>query len=337
MASSVYLDGRKFEEYKFNREEEFEDKIAESSRFFFGSNSIYIYSKKKIDTKTLGSSIPDGFLFDLKDKDDPQFYLVEIELASHNFYRHIFPQITKFFAFFQNSDSRNDLIEKIFSIVNQDTGLKRQFKKFLGGREIYKFIKDTIENSQNILLILNDKKDELPEIFQTYTDTWDKMVRDIYIKEFRNNNDSIYYINPDFEDIEKEEPKKISTEYTEEFHLEEISEPLKNVYQTIKNELLTFNKSIRFNPQKYYISIIYKKNYAYLKFRKKKIKIVIMMAENDVRNKIKHYKIKTLSEGVQKFYGGACCQIILENDKNLDEVTELLKEPVRRMRKGKSK
>ena len=30
-------------------------------------------------------------MFDLKDPDNPEFYLVEVELAKHSFYNHIFP------------------------------------------------------------------------------------------------------------------------------------------------------------------------------------------------------------------------------------------------------
>ncbi|MDD5779303.1 MAG: DUF5655 domain-containing protein, partial [Candidatus Thermoplasmatota archaeon] len=269
------------------------------------------------------------------DKDDPQFYLVEIELSSHDFYRHIFPQITKFFAFYQNTNSRNDLIEKIFSIVNKDEELKGKLRRLIGKKEIFKFIKDTIENSQNIILVLDNSKEELPEIFQTYTDTWDKMVHVLYIKEFCHGNQSIFLSNPDFGDIglEVEEPKKVATEYTEEFHLEGVAEPLKEAYYHIKRELLNFNESIGFNPQHYYLSLRYRKNYAYLKFRKKKIKITIMIDEDEVRQRIKHHKVKSHSESVQKYYGGACCQIIVEDNAHLDEVIDILKEPVRRMKK----
>lgn len=97
---------------------------------------------------SLGAFIPDGLLFDLKDIDSPEFYLVEIELARHDFYKHSFPQITKFFAFFRNPKGQNDLIEKTFSLIQSDKELENEFKQFLKGREIFKFVKDTIENSQ---------------------------------------------------------------------------------------------------------------------------------------------------------------------------------------------
>ena len=94
--------------------------------------------KNRIDTYALGSSIPDGLLFDFRDKENPEFYLVEIELAKHDFYRHIFPQITKFFAFFKNSENRNNLIDKIFHFIQQNSEIEKNLKII---REKKKFIK----------------------------------------------------------------------------------------------------------------------------------------------------------------------------------------------------
>src|SRR3990167_10705056 len=173
---NLFLSGKKFREYRYNKEDEFEYEVVSNSKLFFGHNSIYIDAKRKIQSKSFGGSIPDGFLFDLSDKDNPEFYLVENELSSHDFFNHIFPQITKFFAFYKNRQSQSDLVEKIFSIVNTDHNLKGEFKKYLGEREIFKFIKDTIDISQNILLIIDNDMSELPEIITTYADTWVKMV-----------------------------------------------------------------------------------------------------------------------------------------------------------------
>src|SRR5690606_29129136 len=153
------------------------------SKLFFGSKSIYFDAKRKIESKSLGGSIPDGILFDLSDVDNPEFYLIENELSSHDFFNHIFPQITKFFAFYKNRKSQSDLVEKIFSIINTDAVLKQSFKTYLGEMEIFKFVKDTIENSQNILLIIDDDMNQLPEIIDTYTDTWGKMVKVMIIKK----------------------------------------------------------------------------------------------------------------------------------------------------------
>jgi predicted transport protein len=267
-----------------------------------------------------------------QDKDNPEFYLVEAELATHDFFRHIFPQVTKFFGFFKNPKSQADLVEKIFTIINNDNELKREFKKHLGDKEIYKFIKDTIERSQNILLIIDGDKKEMPEIIETYTDTWGKMVKHMLIKKFINNGECIYTMHPDFEniefaDIENEVLDETDDEaaYTVDEHFDGVSETVKQIYDDIKEQLLKANRNVIFNPQKYYISIRTERNVAFLKIRRKKIAIVVMHPEEETKKVITHNFVKTLAPSVQKFYNGPSCAIMVESTKNLEEVVSLLK------------
>ena len=98
---TLLQNGIKFTEYKHTSEEDFEKEIVNNYKLFFGNDTIYIDSKRKVSAKSLGETIPDGFLFVLSDRENPDFYLVEAELESHDFYKHIFPQITKFFGFFK--------------------------------------------------------------------------------------------------------------------------------------------------------------------------------------------------------------------------------------------
>ncbi len=327
----VFHNNKVYTEFQFEKEADFEREVVINSKMFFGANSFYIDAKRKIETKNLGNSIPDGFLFDLSDKDSPEFYLVEVELAKHDFYNHIFPQITKFFGFFRNPKSQNDLVEKIHSIITNDSNLKTELKSFLGEKEIYKFIKDTIEKSQNILLVLDGEKKELPEIIDTYTDTWGKMVKLVLLKKFSQNGGVFYTMTPDFEDIEFAEvetetsSREANTEYTEEYHFEGVSDSIKQVYSNIKRQLLDQNPNLVFNPQKSYISIRKERNLAFFIIQRKKISVVVLKPEDETRKQIHHHTIKTLTPRVQKFWGGPSCAIIIENADVLGEVVDFFK------------
>ena len=325
---------QKYYEYIYLKEEDIEKDVINNAKLFFGSQSIFIESKKKIDSKFIGASIPDGFLFDFSEPDNPEFYIVEIELSSHDFYKHIFPQVTKFFAFFKNQQSQAELIEKLFSLIDSDNRLKKEFKKYLGEKEIYKSIKDIIESSQNILLLIDEEKDELPEIIDTYTDTWGKMVKLIILKKFHSNNDFLFSINPDFRDIQFADADSIKrvekdesiSNYTEEFHLDGVSDKTDKIYTSLKDKILKFDSNLIFNPQRYYISIRSNRNIAFIKVRKKKIRIIIMLPEEKVRGIIKNYTVVSLSAPVQKFYNGPSCAIDVDDGKYLDEIISVLKE-----------
>jgi len=334
METVIYQNGIRYAEMKYNLESEFERLVVENSKTFFGENTIFVDAKKKIDNNSFGGVIPDGFLFDFSDKKNPEFYLVEVELVKHSFFGHIFPQITKFFAFFKNPSSQGKLIEKLYSIFENDEELQQELKNKIGKKEIFKFLKDTIENSQNILLIIDGEKKELPEITETYTDTWGKMVKVAILKEYRTNGkneNSIYSLSPDFENIENidivsenQDEIKEKSVYTEQFHLEDINENTLAIYNELKEKLLKKIPSLNFNSQRYYISLRKERNFAFLKIRKKKIGIVAMLSEEKIREKIIKHEITTLSEGVQNFYNGPCARIEIKNNKNIDEIIDLL-------------
>jgi predicted transport protein len=328
----IIQDDSKFQESSYTLEDSLEKDVVVKSKHLFGENTIYIDAKRKIDTKSLGGTIPDAFLFDLSDKDNPEFYIVEVELSSHDYYKHIFPQITKFFAFFKNPKSQSELVEKIFSIINNESNLKKEFKKYLGETEIYKFIKDLVDSSQNILLIMDGEKDELPEIMETYSDTWGKMVKVLTLRKFTCGDSSIYTLDPDFENIEYAYVEPVAKaeqtegmEYSEEFHLDGVDKEVRETWYLVRKELQNAYPTIIFNPTKYYISIKLGKVRSYFQFRKKKIRLVAMLPEDEVRRKIQKHTVVHLTDSVQGFWNGQCCEIIIENSKDLDEIIDVLK------------
>ena len=328
MRTALFANGKKFSEFRFRREDDFERLVVENYKLLFGERTVYIDVKNKAEGKTLGNTIPDGLLFDLSDKNNPEFYLVEVELAKHNFYRHIFPQITKFFAFYKNTSGQNKFIENLHRLVKNNKLLHNEFMKYLHGRELYKSIKDAIENSQNILLILDDDKEEIYEVQNIYTDTWGKMVKVEILKKYYRDDEQILTLTPDFEEVELIDttlPYGAEVIYTEEFHIENVSEKVKSIYKQIKSQMLSYDDKLIFNPQKYYVSIKKKKNFAYIKLRKKKMKIVVMLPLRIGKKMIKKHRITETSKGVQAFYGGECFNVYIENEDNLEEVVDILK------------
>lgn len=331
---TIIADGKKYTETRYSNEKEFEEDVIASSKVFFGKGTIFVNAKKKIDSKSLGGAIPDGFLFDFADPADPQFYIAELELYEHNFYNHVFPQITKFFAFFKNQKQQKSLVDKLFSIINTDEAIRSEFKTYLGQQEVYKFLSDIVESSQNILLISDGQIPELEEIMDTYTDTWGKLVRAIEIRRYACGNEKLYSINPDFETLQfiegEEEPsvEEVIEEipkYSEEYHLEGVKPIVRDIYHKIKELALAADGSLIFNTQKYYISIRSSKNIAFLKVRTKKIRFIAMMPEEDIKKIVMYYRVASLSQAVQSFYNGPCAGVDIYDLQHEDELLKLIR------------
>ncbi|HKZ43517.1 MAG TPA: DUF5655 domain-containing protein [Anaerolineales bacterium] len=326
---TIIGNGKRYIEHKFSSEKEFEDEVVEVSNILFGKDTIYINAKKKIESKSLGGTIPDGFFFDFTDKTDPQFYVVEVEVTHHSFYNHIFPQITKFFAFFKNTKLRKELVDKLYTIVDRDDSIKESFQSLIGRKEIYKFLSDIIDSNQNILLIADGPIRQLPEISDTYTDTWGKLVKFVELRKYTFNKDVIYTITPDFETIQYVEQAGFiddndetieEDQISEEYHLEGVDKIVKDIYEKLKQITLEIDSSAVFNPQKYYISIKAPKNIAFMKIRNKKIRLVVMMPEERIRSLAKYYTVAPLSKGVQDFYNGPCAAIDINSLSHEDEL-----------------
>lgn len=331
---SIIIDDKRYVETDFRLEEDFEKMVCEQAKTLFGKDTLYINAKHKLKDVPLGASIPDGFLFDFSDPENPEFYIIEVELKGHDFYRHIFPQITKFFSFFRNPASQDNLVKKLFTFIDSDPKIKNLFKGFLGGKEIYKSIKDICDNSQNILLVIDGDKAELPEIIDTYTDTWGKMVKILKVRRFTNESESLISVEPDFVDIQftpdsatgKETESDVSKPvYSEEYHLEGVKELAKKSYFEIKKHLQENYPSATFNYQKYYVSVRTKQNLAYISLQKKKVRVVVMLPEDEVRKIMPQQAIKSLSQGVQRFYNGPCCAMLFDGTQDMVDFWKLLK------------
>lgn len=325
----VLVDGRTFAEQKYALEDEFEADVVASHRAFFGKDAIYVDAKKKISSKSLGGSVPDGFVFDMADPDNREFYLVEIELAAHDFYKHIFPQVTKFFAFYRSKTRQKELVEKLFGVIDSDAALKKRFKRYLGEQEIYKFLSDLVDSSQNILLIIDGEKPELPEIMDTYSDTWGKMVKLMTIKKHSSGTQSLFTVDPEFEAVDYrhviEDPVPDDPIYSEAFHLEGVTDNVRDVYAKLKAAVLKTQPSLVFNPQKSYISIKTAKNIAFIAVRKKKLRLVVMLPEDIIRANLHHHTVKSLSASVQGFYNGPCAAVNVDSPSHLPEIICLIK------------
>lgn len=331
MKTTVYVDEKSQPELKFNDEPEFEELIYGNSKIIFGNKSVYLNAKKLIKSQTLGGAVPDGFLFNLADKENPEFYIVEAELSSHDFYRHIFPQVTKYLAFFRNEESKTRLVNVVWTAFNADTSALKDLKGRIGQTEVYKFIKDAIDDSQNIIIVIDDELEEFHEIQKTYTDTWDKMVRVIIVKNYGSKKNGVITVTPPFEQIDFVDAPTMEEKdlgeiiyYTEEFHLEGTSQTVKEIYNRIKNDMLKAFPNLTINPRKYYISFKDKRNFIFITTRKKKVRVVVILEEEEVKKILKSQKVKSLVRSVQEFWGGPSCEIILEDTKDLEDVIQVI-------------
>ena len=114
--------------------------------------------------------------------------------------------------------------------------------------------------------------------------------------------------------------------YTEEDQLKNTPEDIIKVYKEIKEDLIKIDSAIQINPQRYYISLRTNKNFAFIKPGRKRLDIVIMLPYEKGEQLIRMHKLKHLSEGVQNFYNGSCFEVEVDDESNLSEVVNAIRE-----------
>lgn len=199
---ALIINGKKYDECEFNDENELESIIVKESKNIFGQKSIYINAKRKIGTHFLGGGISDGYLFDFGDDKYPKFYLVEVELKSHDYKRHIHDQLMRFSAFYDSSYYKDKLIDELYEIVRGDQFIRDEFIKHSGNQEIYKSIKEMINNCRNILIVINGLTNEIRTAIYNERDRRADFTKYLIFKKFEFDSEIIYATFSPDNDIE---------------------------------------------------------------------------------------------------------------------------------------
>jgi predicted transport protein len=140
-----------------DEEKEFHPMIKEHYREIFGEDSIYFDVKQVIRASSGIGSIPDAYVIKLN---PPQWYVIENELATHPIYDHITNQLTKFINGIENQNARNQIIDTLYSKINEDIVLKATIKKSIATDDIYHFIYKLVSSSPKIVILINEKTPE---------------------------------------------------------------------------------------------------------------------------------------------------------------------------------
>ena len=317
-----FVGGEKVDEAKFHTKSDLEDFIINNHKILFGENSIIIDN-----TKDRNEYFPDLFLIDFEDKEKPRLYIIETNLTGDNLGL-LYARITHFIASIKNKVYQKDFLTKFCNVIYANDKAKDDLGIWLTEeQELTAFLSGLLENKPAILLIKDNDNVVLDLMQAVYVETWGKMLRQILVKKYYCNDDTIYSVHPLFADIWKNGKQKTeeTIKVSENDHLCELPDRIRNIYRSIKTALLDVDSSVEFNPKKHYISIRKNKNLAFIHLRRKQVDIVVMNPEENTRELIKLHRIKSLPASVQKFWNGECCTIVVENSDNLGEVIELLK------------
>jgi len=171
LSANVLVKGdRKFVKYPYsngeNREQELEEVVKEKAAEIFGEYTFY-FDKKQLKSEKMDiRTIPDGFLLDTSDPDNPIFYIIEVELKTHGL-KHIASQILTFAITYR--ESKPTLNRIIKDTIRKDEELHKKISDRIEASKSYRFLDQLIdasmeENLPKVYVPIDGLEEDLKEV-----------------------------------------------------------------------------------------------------------------------------------------------------------------------------
>ncbi|MDW7776594.1 MAG: hypothetical protein SCH39_09730 [Methanosarcinales archaeon] len=155
---------KKYIKTPFLNEEELEQVVIDNYEYIFGPNSIYL-PKILLRTSDGYGTIPDGFAIDLASH---RWYLVEAELAKHNVWNHIAPQVSKQIIAAQQKSSKRNLVDLSITQVQENEITKEKFSEFnIKEIDISRVLGDILDKEPIVGIPIDKISDDLKDWART--------------------------------------------------------------------------------------------------------------------------------------------------------------------------
>ena len=222
----VILNGEVYSPYSYKREEELEKLAVENTEKLFGKNTHFFNIKRKIVSKSGIGSMPDGYLVDL---DSDKFFIIEVELTSHDVVHHVMNQLSRFKLAMGNSETRNDLAKFLANTVEK--------RGKVSDRD---YLAQIIEQGVGIFIIIDSVSEQLTEVVEHLAkDGTD--VRAIPFETYTNSRNQLLHKFTTFtREALVQEAKKWTFKWTTvpvNEHLVKTDSSLKHVFSTLSKQI----------------------------------------------------------------------------------------------------
>ncbi len=201
--SSVPLSGAIFRDQMFlphrfegtGGEAKLEDAVIKNYRKSLGEGTFYIPVKKLVGTEI--KKVTDGLLLDLNDPKHTTFWIVEVELSSHDLENHVQKQLMGFLTALEEEKTKRDLLKAVWPYVDKNSDDAWNVKYFVplwdGKTTPYQLIDNLIHSEPGILVII----DEVTPKLQAMMSLLSKLgpVKIVEFKTFGKGGEFVHYFS----------------------------------------------------------------------------------------------------------------------------------------------
>jgi hypothetical protein len=190
-----------YQRHIYATEADFEKDVVAQAACIFGPDALYFDLKKRLKGKEI-IGIPDGYLIDCSNTNEPALFIVENEISTHDSFKHIGIQLLKFVVAFD--DYKVELKSNLIAHLQENPGMLQRFEAFCGrsnSRNIDSYMEAAVFGDFKGLVLIDEAGPELNKILE-------KIRADISILTFNKFVDaagnSLFVFDP-FQEDEGEE------------------------------------------------------------------------------------------------------------------------------------
>jgi predicted transport protein len=217
-----------------DEEKEFHPIIKEHSKEIFGEDSVYFDLKHKLTSKSNIAAIPDAYVVNLSKP--YEWCIIENELAPHDVYDHIVPQVSKFFDNIEELETQKAIVDALDNEINQNEILKERIQEKTG-QDTFRFLSELISRPPRIVIVINEVVPEIEKANRSL-----KRLANTEIVEFRTytreggSNAHAHWFKPFyfFEPVAKEQ-KSVAAERAWETRRSQVSITAEQILDKIEN------------------------------------------------------------------------------------------------------
>ncbi len=150
----------------YEREAEFEADVVSLADQIFGSSTIYIDVKKKMSGSGI-VTIPDGYVIDMTDLEEPKLFVVENEIVGHDPFGHIGIQMLKFVTSFD--EGRRAVRNFLMAEIQKDEVKRRRFEDACSRshyRNVDSYLDKAVFRPFQGLVIIDEARSELHRVIR---------------------------------------------------------------------------------------------------------------------------------------------------------------------------
>jgi hypothetical protein len=152
----LIIDGVKYRLWTPRDEEkEFQPLVEKHSKHIFGADSLYFPKEKLLVSKSGRGVMPDAFAVIFSE--NPEMYVVEVELSSHDLDKHIVGQLNRFGRALRNPENRKKIADMLYREIRSDPMKNAFVKQVIGAKELYKFLSDLVSQHLKTVIIIENK------------------------------------------------------------------------------------------------------------------------------------------------------------------------------------